>query len=295
MSWRFIARSHCSVSKRASPTRRATPDGPPGRGQSCTADEEGPFYVEVPYQCTLWNPEGASGYLRRFATTREPRFPLGVAGPGNNLPERQWLGGRTHGPLGRLVIETPLLAFAAGEPTPACPWPWPFPVRRASAELASSQLRGDGRQLALANGDGRWGRQMPPHCPSSPYRMVSAFQVGSKAKLCLDRGTTRRSGRQCREWHHGRRRPRRGHPSRRHTRPAGAPARGGRSAAETGASLRIGEWHGSGHADAAPRGPTVRSCGHGSLMRCDTIEMATRSCLRGAGGCGSPRRDVVFF
>jgi len=49
MSWRFIARSHCSVSKRASPTKCDTPDGPPGRGQTCTADEEGPFFAEVPY------------------------------------------------------------------------------------------------------------------------------------------------------------------------------------------------------------------------------------------------------
>jgi len=49
MSWHFIARLQDSVSKRASSTKRAAPDGPPGRGQTCTADGEGPFFAEVPY------------------------------------------------------------------------------------------------------------------------------------------------------------------------------------------------------------------------------------------------------
>jgi len=49
MSWHFLARLQDSVSKRASPTKRAAPDGPPGRDQTSTADGEGPFFAEVPY------------------------------------------------------------------------------------------------------------------------------------------------------------------------------------------------------------------------------------------------------
>jgi len=50
MSWHFIARSQDSVSKRANSTKRAASDGPPGRGQTCTADGEGPIFAEVPYE-----------------------------------------------------------------------------------------------------------------------------------------------------------------------------------------------------------------------------------------------------